>query len=243
MTRPYSEDGRQRCAGGDPARRRARHPHLRNRRTPHRRVSRFGSRDTARAAAARTRQIRLTSAITILGAADPVRVFEEYASLDLVSGGRTEIIAGRGASQILPLRHAGGADLERLGNRTNCFSRVSSRQSPFPRFPARREEQRRCELGPRRYMMLSDGCPGPAPAIAHSTCRHATAWSRSASSQSRSCHFATACLAASIWAFTASRLKLAPLCIGGNSMAVLANSSTFCCMNTKRQNSYWNQPK
>jgi alkanesulfonate monooxygenase SsuD/methylene tetrahydromethanopterin reductase-like flavin-dependent oxidoreductase (luciferase family) len=49
------------------------------------------------AAAARTRQIRLTSAITILGAADPVRVFEEYASLDLVSGGRTEIIAGRGA--------------------------------------------------------------------------------------------------------------------------------------------------
>ncbi|RWX12890.1 LLM class flavin-dependent oxidoreductase [Rhizobium leguminosarum] len=49
------------------------------------------------AAAARTRQIRLTSAIAILGAADPVRVFEEYASLDLVSGGRAEIIAGRGA--------------------------------------------------------------------------------------------------------------------------------------------------
>lgn len=35
-------------------------------------------------------------------------------------------------SQILPLRHAGGADLDRLGNRTNYFPRVSSRQSPFP---------------------------------------------------------------------------------------------------------------
>ena len=48
------------------------------------------------AIAARTGQIRLASAVTILATADPVRVFEEYATLDLLSGGRAEIIAGRG---------------------------------------------------------------------------------------------------------------------------------------------------
>src|SRR5580693_6619231 len=40
------------------------------------------------AAAARTRRIRLTSAVTVLSAADPVRVFQEFATLDLISGGR-----------------------------------------------------------------------------------------------------------------------------------------------------------
>jgi probable LLM family oxidoreductase len=49
------------------------------------------------AAAARTSRIRLSSAITILGVADPVRVFEDFATLDLVSNGRAEIVAGRGA--------------------------------------------------------------------------------------------------------------------------------------------------
>ncbi len=49
------------------------------------------------AAAARTHRIRLTSSITVLSAADPVRVFEDFATLDLVSAGRAEIIAGRGA--------------------------------------------------------------------------------------------------------------------------------------------------
>ena len=49
------------------------------------------------AAAALTTRIRLTSAITILGIADPVRLFEEFATLDLVSNGRAEIVAGRGA--------------------------------------------------------------------------------------------------------------------------------------------------
>jgi len=44
-----------------------------------------------------TRRIRLASAVTILSALDPVRVFQDFASLDLVSGGRAEIIAGRGA--------------------------------------------------------------------------------------------------------------------------------------------------
>src|SRR5213593_2659368 len=49
------------------------------------------------AAASRTRNIRLTSAVTVLSAADPVRVFQEFATLDLLSGGRTEIVAGRGS--------------------------------------------------------------------------------------------------------------------------------------------------
>ncbi len=50
------------------------------------------------AAAARTRTIRLQSAVTVLGAADPVRVFQDYATFDLISGGRAEIVAGRGSS-------------------------------------------------------------------------------------------------------------------------------------------------
>jgi probable LLM family oxidoreductase len=49
------------------------------------------------AAAGRTKDIRLTSAVTVLSAADPVRVFQEFATLDLISHGRAEIVAGRGS--------------------------------------------------------------------------------------------------------------------------------------------------
>lgn len=49
------------------------------------------------AAAARTKRIRLTSAVTVLSSDDPVRVFQDFATLDLLSGGRTEIMAGRGS--------------------------------------------------------------------------------------------------------------------------------------------------
>jgi probable LLM family oxidoreductase len=49
------------------------------------------------AAAARTSRIRLTSAVTVLSAADPVRVFQEFATLDLLSGGRAEMVVGRGS--------------------------------------------------------------------------------------------------------------------------------------------------
>jgi len=49
------------------------------------------------AAAARTSRIRLTSAVTVLSAADPVRVFQAFATLDLISRGRAEIIVGRGS--------------------------------------------------------------------------------------------------------------------------------------------------
>ena len=61
-------------------------------------------------AAARTRRIRLTSAVTVLSAADPVRVFQEFATLDLLSNGRAEIVAGRGSFiEAFPLF---GLDLE-----------------------------------------------------------------------------------------------------------------------------------
>jgi alkanesulfonate monooxygenase SsuD/methylene tetrahydromethanopterin reductase-like flavin-dependent oxidoreductase (luciferase family) len=49
------------------------------------------------AAAARTSRIRLTSAVTLLGVLDPVRVYEDFATLDLISRGRAEITAGRSA--------------------------------------------------------------------------------------------------------------------------------------------------
>ena len=49
------------------------------------------------AAASRTKNIILTSAVTVLSAADPVRVFQNFATLDLISNGRAEIVAGRGS--------------------------------------------------------------------------------------------------------------------------------------------------
>lgn len=49
------------------------------------------------AAASRTQSIRLTSAVTVLSAADPVRVFQEFATLDLLSQGRAEMVVGRGS--------------------------------------------------------------------------------------------------------------------------------------------------
>ncbi|GAA4003488.1 LLM class flavin-dependent oxidoreductase [Deinococcus rubellus] len=56
------------------------------------------------AAAARTKTIRLTSAVTVLGTEDPVRVFQAFSTLDLISGGRAEIMAGRGSfSESFPI--------------------------------------------------------------------------------------------------------------------------------------------
>lgn len=56
------------------------------------------------AAAARTKRIRLTSAVTVLSAADPVRVFQNFATLDLISRGRAEMVVGRGSfTEAFPL--------------------------------------------------------------------------------------------------------------------------------------------
>src|SRR3954468_22069865 len=52
---------------------------------------------TLAAAATRTKRIRLTSAVAVLSAADPVRVFQEFATLDLLSQGRAEMVVGRGS--------------------------------------------------------------------------------------------------------------------------------------------------
>ena len=67
------------------------------------------------AGAARTRNIRLTSAVTVLSAADPVRVFQNYATLDLISGGRAEMVVGRGSfSESFPLFGLDFADYDSL---------------------------------------------------------------------------------------------------------------------------------
>ena len=56
------------------------------------------------AAAARTKKIILTSAVTVLSAADPVRVFQNFATLDLISKGRAEMVVGRGSfTEAFPL--------------------------------------------------------------------------------------------------------------------------------------------
>lgn len=67
------------------------------------------------AAAARTRRIRLTSAVSVLSSDDPVRVFQAFATLDLLSGGRAEIMAGRGSfTESFPLFGQDLSDYEEL---------------------------------------------------------------------------------------------------------------------------------
>ncbi|RKS80472.1 putative LLM family oxidoreductase [Motilibacter peucedani] len=67
------------------------------------------------AAAARTSRIRLTSAVTVLSSADPVRTFQDFATLDLVSGGRAELMAGRGSfTESFPLFGYDLADYDAL---------------------------------------------------------------------------------------------------------------------------------
>src|SRR5205809_337676 len=67
------------------------------------------------AIAARTTQIRLPSAVTVLSSDDPVRVFQQFAHLDLISGGRAEIMAGRGSFiESFPLFSYDLADYDRL---------------------------------------------------------------------------------------------------------------------------------
>jgi probable LLM family oxidoreductase len=67
------------------------------------------------AAATRTKRIRLTSAVTVLSSDDPVRVFQDFATLDLISGGRAEIMAGRGSfTESFPLFGYDLADYDAL---------------------------------------------------------------------------------------------------------------------------------
>ncbi|HET7572136.1 MAG TPA: LLM class flavin-dependent oxidoreductase [Gaiellaceae bacterium] len=67
------------------------------------------------AAAARTGRIRLTSAVSVISSDDPIRVFQQFATLDLISGGRAEIMAGRGSFvESFPLFGYDLADYDRL---------------------------------------------------------------------------------------------------------------------------------
>ncbi len=67
------------------------------------------------AAAAQTKSIKLTSAVTVLSTADPVRVFQNFATLDLISNGRAEMIVGRGSfTEAYPLFGFGLADYDDL---------------------------------------------------------------------------------------------------------------------------------
>jgi probable LLM family oxidoreductase len=66
-------------------------------------------------AATRTRRIRLASAVTVLSTAEPVRLFQQFATLDQISGGRAEIIAGRGSfTESYPLFGASLEDYDEL---------------------------------------------------------------------------------------------------------------------------------
>jgi probable LLM family oxidoreductase len=83
--------------------------------------------DVALAAiAARTSRIHLGSAVTVLGSDDPVRVFQRYSTLNAVSGGRAEVILGRGSSiESFPLFGYDLADYERLfEEKTNLFAEL-----------------------------------------------------------------------------------------------------------------------
>jgi probable LLM family oxidoreductase len=67
------------------------------------------------AAAARTKRIRLSSAVTVLSSDDPIRVFQQFATVDLLSGGRAEIMAGRGSFiESVPLFGHDLSDYDRL---------------------------------------------------------------------------------------------------------------------------------
>jgi probable LLM family oxidoreductase len=78
------------------------------------------------AIAAQTSRIRLGSAVTVLSSDDPVRVFQRYSTLDAVSGGRAEVILGRGSSiESFPLFGYDLADYDRLfEEKTNLFAEL-----------------------------------------------------------------------------------------------------------------------
>lgn len=81
------------------------------------------------AAAARTTRIRLTSAVTVLSAADPVRVFQEFATLDLISKGRAELVVGRGSfGEAYPLFGLDTRDYDELfAEKLDLFRKLGDR--------------------------------------------------------------------------------------------------------------------
>ena len=100
--------------------------------------------DVALAAiAARTTRIHLGSAVTVLSSDDPVRVFQRYSTLNAISGGRAEVILGRGSSiESFPLFGYDLADYERLfDEKTNLFAEL---MKGGPRHLGGDDPRRRC---------------------------------------------------------------------------------------------------
>ena len=123
------------------------------------------------AAAARTSRIRLASAVTVLSSDDPVRVYQQYATVDLISSGRAEIIAGRGSFiESYPLF---GQDLARL-RRAVC--REAGPAAAGPR-PGARDLARPAPAADRRPRRLSTRRPGPAARLGRRR-RHAASAER-----------------------------------------------------------------
>ena len=88
---------------------------LRHRRAPPRGVLRLGSAGDPGGGGGRTSRIRLGSAVTVLSAADPVRVFQQFATLDLIAKGRIDLVVGRGSfTEAFPLFGLSLADYDSL---------------------------------------------------------------------------------------------------------------------------------
>ena len=120
------------------------------------------------AIAAVTERIRLASAVTILSTADPVLVFEDFATIDLISGGRAEIIAGRGLfTESFPLFGYDLADstiCSRKNLSYSCSSTAAERVTWQGRF---RPPLKDAPIPPRPAQIV---CPsGSAPAARRAT--------------------------------------------------------------------------
>ena len=117
------------------------------------------------AAAARTTQIRLASAVTVLSSDDPVRVYQQYATVDLISNGRAEIIAGRGSFiESYPLFGQDLADYDALfAEKLDLLLRVRARSTSHVARPA---SVRRSTIAACTHAPSSIRCPSGSASAA-----------------------------------------------------------------------------
>lgn len=89
------------------------------------------------AAANVTKNIKLTSAVTVLSSDDPIRIFQQFSTVDLLSKGRAEIMAGRGSFiESFPLFGYSLADYDRLfSEKLDLLLKLNGNQHPLPVFP------------------------------------------------------------------------------------------------------------
>lgn len=131
-----------------------------------------------------TEQIRLTSAVTVLSTADPVKVFEDFTAVDLIAGGRAEITAGRGAyAESFPLFGHDTADYDELfEEKLDLLLRLNRHErdlaGPAPTSPARR--RRLPPTGPGRAAGVDRRRRDPGQRGAGRTERSPSTWRSSA---------------------------------------------------------------